>query len=66
MDDPVPATWQRLLAEVAETRRRLDMIEHLAVKLVRDAGATWEDIGDMLGISRQAARERFGEPRRRR
>lgn len=66
MDEAAEPTWAKMLEEVADARRRLDMIEHLAVRLVRDAGATWEDIGDVLGISRQAARERFGEPRRRR
>lgn len=27
---------------------------------VRSAGGSWSDVGDMLGISRQAAWERFG------
>lgn len=65
MDETAP-TWLRLLAEVTEMRRRQDMIEHLAVQMMREAGATWEDIGEALGISRQAARERFGKPRQRR
>lgn len=59
-------TWVALLQEVAEARRRMDRIEYHAVELVRAAGATWEDIGETFGISRQAARQRFGEPRPRR
>ena len=58
--------WRRLLETVASARRELDRIEFEAVQTVREAGATWEDIGEALGISRQAARQRFGEPRRRR
>lgn len=70
-DDPgaghqAPPAWQELLREVAELRRRADLIEYWSVELVRQAGATWEDIGEALGISRQAARERFGKPRQRR
>ena len=41
-------------------------MEFEAVQTVREAGATWEEIGDALGMTRQAARQRFGEVRRRR
>jgi hypothetical protein len=27
----------------------------------REAGTTWEEIGDALGITRQAAQQRFGQ-----
>lgn len=33
-----------------------------AVEQARDAGCTWQDIGDVLGVSRQAAFQRFGKP----
>ena len=33
-----------------------------AVERARDAGRTWQDIGDVLGVSRQAAFQRFGTP----
>ncbi len=33
-----------------------------AVTAARDAGRTWQEIGDVLGISRQAAFQRFGKP----
>ena len=64
VEDGGPA-WRRLLEVVAEARRSLDVIEFDAVQTVREAGATWEEIGDVLGISRQAARRRFEKPRRR-
>ena len=33
---------------------------HEAVRAALDDGATWSDIGDVLGVSRQAAFQRFG------
>jgi hypothetical protein len=64
-DDAVEPPWAPLLAELAEARKRMDRVEYEAVALVRAAGATWEASGDALGISRQAARQRFSQPRRR-
>ena len=55
--------WRRLLAELAKAREDLASIEYETIQVVREAGATWEDIGEVLGISRQAARERFSQPR---
>ncbi len=34
----------------------------LSVRQCRDAGHTWQQIGDLLGITRQAAFQRFGKP----
>lgn len=34
----------------------------LAVQQARDAGHTWQEIGDLLGVTRQAAFQRFGKP----
>jgi hypothetical protein len=31
-----------------------------AVALAKDAGATWDEIGNALGTTRQAAQQRFG------
>jgi hypothetical protein len=36
-----------------------------AVVKARANGRTWTQIGAVLGVSKQAARERFGEPARR-
>lgn len=33
-----------------------------AVAAARAAGCTWQEIGDLLGVSRQAAFQRFGQP----
>ena len=34
----------------------------LSVELARAAGRTWQELGDVLGVSRQAAFQRFGHP----
>jgi hypothetical protein len=34
----------------------------LCVQECRDAGHTWQEIGDLLGVTRQAAFQRFGRP----
>jgi hypothetical protein len=34
----------------------------LAVDLARSAGRTWQELGDVLGVTRQAAFQRFGHP----
>jgi hypothetical protein len=34
----------------------------LCVQQGRDAGHTWQEIGDLLGVTRQAAFQRFGKP----
>ena len=41
------------------TTTLVDQLETKAVKLARDQGASWTDVGAALGISRQAAWERF-------
>jgi hypothetical protein len=52
-----------------DTVRRARDVDDLAgqvLKLVvqqsRDAGHTWQEIGDLLGVTRQAAFQRFGKP----
>jgi hypothetical protein len=35
---------------------------NLCVQQCRDAGHTWQEIGDLLGVTRQAAFQRFGKP----
>jgi hypothetical protein len=35
------------------------------VEEARRAGCSWTEIGQRIGVSKQAARERFGDPRRR-
>lgn len=62
----LPLILQEIADLRAETADRLAVLEHEVVQLCRDAGATWEAIGDELGIARQTAEKRFKQPRRRR
>lgn len=53
------------LAEVGEALRKVRAAEATlreAVEAAREAGHTWQEIGDLLGTSRQAAFQRFGRP----
>jgi hypothetical protein len=48
--------------QALEVRRRADQQLAEAVDAARAAGCTWQQIGDVLGTSRQAAFQRFGRP----
>ncbi|MFJ9543400.1 DUF3887 domain-containing protein [Streptomyces sp. NPDC101225] len=52
--------------DVVRQARGLDELAEqvlkLCVQLCRDAGHTWQEIGDLLGVTRQAAFQRFGRP----
>jgi hypothetical protein len=53
------------LDELADALRALRAAEARlrdAVDVAREAGHTWAEIGDVLGITRQAAFQRFGRP----
>ena len=63
-EPPVPQIVD-VLKDLAELRRQQDRLEHSVITLLRAAGATWEQIGDELGISRQAARERYAKLQKR-
>lgn len=39
-----------------------DTALRVSVERARSAGHTWQEIGDLLGVSRQAAFQRFGRP----
>lgn len=39
-----------------------EQVLRLCVERSRDAGHTWQEIGDLLGVTRQAAFQRFGKP----
>ncbi|MGH3534657.1 MAG: DUF3887 domain-containing protein [Pseudonocardiaceae bacterium] len=39
-----------------------EQVLKLCVAQCRDAGHTWQEIGDVLGVTRQAAFQRFGKP----
>ncbi len=48
--------------DALEVRRRADHVLAAAVDAAREAGGTWQQIGDALGTTRQAAFQRFGRP----
>ncbi|MFZ6992345.1 hypothetical protein ACO0E1_10655 [Curtobacterium sp. RRHDQ66] len=54
-DDPFSA-----LASVRELRRELDRTEELAARRARNAGASWQEIATLLGVSRQAVHKKYG------
>jgi hypothetical protein len=45
-----------------DVRRQADLVLAAAVDAARAAGCTWQQVGDVLGTSRQAAFQRFGHP----
>lgn len=47
---------QTLASELVAAERRVDQ----AVRLMRGQGDSWQAVGDALGISRQAAHQRYG------
>ena len=54
-DDPVVG-----LRAVGALLRLAEQVEAINVKLARDRGWSWEQIGDALGISRQSAHAKYG------
>jgi Protein of unknown function (DUF3887) len=68
LDEVVDLAGPGLAASIArihdalEVRRRADRVLAAAVDAVRADGGTWQQIGDALGTTRQAAFQRFGRP----
>lgn len=58
MDATARAAISASLAVVAAAERHL--VE--TVRHQRSMGATWQELADILGTSRQAAQQRFGNP----
>jgi hypothetical protein len=54
-DDPAVG-----LRAVGALHRLAEQVEASNVKLARDRGWSWEQIGDALGISRQSAHAKYG------
>lgn len=48
------------LRAVVVLRRLADKVEVANVAAARSAGWTWEQIGDALGVSRQAVHKKYG------
>ncbi len=48
------------LRAVGALHRLAEQLESSSVKLARDRGWSWEQIGDALGVSRQSAHAKYG------
>lgn len=46
---------------LARAAAQLEIVTALAVHDARDAGTSWQDVGRALGISKQAAHQRYGK-----
>ncbi len=57
--DELPADPLDALRALARTEAELDELRREQVAAARDAGATWEQVGEALGISRQSAWEYY-------
>jgi hypothetical protein len=51
-----------LIAHALYLTEQADTVTASAVTAARDHGCTWQDIGSLLGTTRQAAFQRFGRP----
>lgn len=54
--DPNPL---EILRGASQFQRYFDAVQGAAVKAARGEGSTWDEIGQAIGVSRQAAWERF-------
>jgi hypothetical protein len=52
------------LAAVASLRILLERLERLQVDHARELGWSWQDIGNALGVSKQAVHKKHGGARR--
>lgn len=55
-----------MIGAVRLVERAADQARRAVVAEARAAGTTWQEIGDALGVTRQAAEARFGDHSRRR
>lgn len=63
--DELDAQARQAVETVAETAAALGLASQrldLAVRHARAAGASWADVGRAVGISRQAAQQRWADP----
>ena len=50
----------RTIAELVEQRNEVDDDLAVAVRAARDARRSWSEIATMLGVSKQAAQQKYG------
>ena len=59
--------WVAVVEALAEIRHQVDLLEHLLVAVLKeDVGMTYEQIGALTGMSRQAAANRYRKVKRHR
>jgi hypothetical protein len=54
--------WADAIGRAAGMQAAADDLVRAVVQQARQSGATWQVIGDALGVSRQAAFQRYGKP----
>lgn len=57
--DALPVEPLEALRELARGEVEIDQLRRITITAARDAGATWEQIGQALGMTRQSAWEYF-------
>jgi hypothetical protein len=57
-----PPSYLDLVGDAQRVRDLSEQLLKLCVQQSRDAGHTWQELGDLLGVTRQAAFQRFGKP----
>ena len=57
-----PPVYLDLVRRAQRVDELAEQVLKLSVRQSRDAGHTWQEIGDLLGVTRQAAFQRFGKP----
>lgn len=53
----------KALAKARKAREKADAAEAAAVEAARAAGASWTRIGEVYGLTKQGAQQRFKSPR---
>jgi predicted transcriptional regulator len=52
------------LRGVASLRTLLEAVEELQVRRARDLGWSWQQIAELLGVSKQAVHQKYGKSER--
>jgi hypothetical protein len=61
-DDPGAPSPMAALLSARTAAEAVEQATRLLVQQARAAGRTWQEIGELLAITRQAAQQRFGQP----
>ena len=61
LDPPEGSTALEVLSTITDLKAGLAVFEAAAVFAARTEGKTWEEIGSVVGMTRQNTRRKFGE-----